>query len=185
MTKRLGWDPSASSTRATPPNPLVMATRREKETLCSVITEDGPCPEFTAYVDTYRETPLCIIHARAINDLPDSIAKRQATIEMAVSTLTNMSVEAISVIGQIMNDEDAPTAVRLKAATEVLDRTGIVKTQTLNITANDEPLHEATSADLIRDRLSKLAVNAQNVIPFERSDSDETDSLGEESTEGH
>jgi hypothetical protein len=116
-------------------------------------------------VDTSNGDSFCIVHARAINDLPESIAKRNAVVEMAMSSLANMTADAVSVIAQIMQDEDAPHGVRLKAATEVLDRTGLAKSAALAISISDQPLHVAGPADEVRERLDRLAV-AANVIVF-------------------
>ena len=175
VARRLGYDPLADDERAVPPNPLVMANAHEKTTLCSVVSGEGPCPNFTAYVDSFRETGLCILHAKAINDLPDSIAKRQATVEMAVTSLTNMTTEAINTIGQIMMDPNAPEGVRIKAADLILSKAGFVSGARIEITANERAPHAATAGDLIRDRLNRLVASAENVVMFPNGDNPHDD----------
>jgi hypothetical protein len=158
----------AAASGEVPPNPLVMAPPGSRTRKCTVVLETGACPEYIAYVDSWTGDGLCIRHARAINDLPDMIAKREATVEMAMMTLANMTSEAVSVIGQIMSDEDVPPGIRLKAATEVLDRTGLVKTTEVRVgmiadTGRDMP--GTTASAEVRDRLNRLA-SAANVIIF-------------------
>lgn len=175
IVRRLGYDPKAlaDDVRAIPPNPLAIATVQQSRTRCSVISEHGACTEFVAYMDTYQDAGLCVLHARAIADLPDSIAKRQAQTEMVALTLVNMTEEAIRTIGRIMVDEDVPAAVRLRAAETVLDRTGFVKSAHVEV-AEAEPLHEATAGDMVRERLRRLASTAENVVPFARTEDEDT-----------
>jgi len=150
---------------AVPPNPLAPLIGSKRH--CTVVTAEGPCPDFAGYIDTVSNESLCISHAKAVNDLPESVAKRQATVEMAMVTLTNMTAEAVTVLGRIMSDEEVPAGVRLKAATEVLDRTGLVKTSHVQI-STPEVESTATASDAIRKRLERLAPSA-NVLVFPKS----------------
>lgn len=67
--------------------------------------------------------------------------------------------DAVETLIRIRDDEDAPKAVRLKAAAEILDRAGIHKGTELTITAAAQP--EICPAEIIRGRLERLAAAAQ------------------------
>lgn len=167
LLKRLGWETAREDVREQPPNPLVVLDREvARHRSCEMLVNGtGACGERVSYRDEYRETNLCTLHARALADLPDSVEVMRASREMTAISLANMTGEAVVTVRDIMSDtENVPAAVRLKAAEMVLDRTGFVKGQEVTLRAKEDGPHVATAADVIAERLNRLAASAENVI---------------------
>jgi hypothetical protein len=80
-----------------------------------------------------------------------------------------MSPEAVAVLEDLMMNSDVPH-VRLKAATEVLDRIGI--RGGTELTVSGHVTHEVEDpAQVVRDRLSQLAERAEAAqIPSAQAD---------------
>ena len=158
------------------PNPLVILplAARQLGTRCEMHTGSGGCQEAAVYQDIYREAVYCPEHGARISALPDVVDKIQLAREMVAVSLVGLGTEAVSVLRDILMDPEVASAVRLKASTEVLDRTGFGKTEQLSVSVGGsgagEELHEATAADLIRERLSRLAAGSDNVIEFKRNE---------------
>lgn len=116
---------------------------------CAAIKEDGiRCQLWTS--GRIQDDGLCRVHLRSIKHRPGD------DIERARAKLTQAAPYAVDVLEQMMeNAESEP--VKLKAATEILDRAGIrggVELDT-NVTLDIRP-----AASIIAERLQKLAVNA-------------------------
>ena len=153
------------------PNPLIIMPLRDRRLLpeCEMITADGPCGEPAVYQDIYRESIYCPEHGSSIASLPDVVDKVHLAREMVASSLVGLSTEAVSALRDILVNPDTHDAIRLKASTEVLDRTGFGKNEklTVEMSTQEQELHEASAADLIRERLNRLAGNNDdNVLEF-------------------
>jgi len=157
---------------ARPPNPLSILSKKEQRARrpCAVITDGVQCEQATIYSDTFREQLLCLEHARRIAQLPEIADQLVAARELAAMSLVGLTNQAIAVLEEILENEDIPASVRLRASTEVMDRVGFVKSENLVIQANQEKPHEVSASDLIAARLAKLAPSAKNVIPINQNE---------------
>ncbi len=90
-----------------------------------------------------------------IGQLTNLAQYREKIVEDARLELLAAAGDAVDTLIRIRDDEDAPKAVRLKAAAEILDRAGIHKGTELTITAAAQP--EISPAEVIRQRLDRLA----------------------------
>jgi hypothetical protein len=87
--------------------------------------------------------------------LPNVAEYRAKVLEQARLELLAAAGDAVGTLVRIANDEDAPRAVRVKAAAEILDRAGVHKGTELQITTPAQP--EISPSELIRARLDRLA----------------------------
>jgi len=94
---------------------------------------EAPLPQYrcrqisslTARRCTDRALPgayLCLAHG---GDLPQVREAATESIAIAKRKLAALAEPAVDVLARIMDDDAVPTQVRLKAATEVLDRAGV------------------------------------------------------------
>lgn len=101
---------------------------------CSRIKKDGTrCGAYSVRglgVTPHGPPPLCKVHG---GSLPNFVKHSQAVVEAARLQLTDSTPDAIATILELMKAGTTPEAVRLKAATEILDRNNIKGTTDINI----------------------------------------------------
>lgn len=116
---------------------------------CSAIKEDGiRCQLWTS--GRLKDDGMCRIHLGSMKRRPGE------DIERARAKLTQAAPYAVDVLETMMESAESEP-VRLKAATEILDRAGVrggVELDT-NVTIDVRP-----AASIITERLSRLAINA-------------------------
>ena len=118
---------------------------------CQAVKDDGiRCQLWTS--GRLQDDGLCRVHLRSIKHRPGD------DIERARAKLTQAAPYAVDVLEDMMtNAESEP--VKLKAATEILDRAGIrggVELET-NVNIDVRP-----AASVIAERLNRLAINAND-----------------------
>jgi len=91
--------------------------------------------------------------------LPNVAEYRAKVLEHARLELLAAAGDAVDTLVRIAKDDDAPRAVRVKAAAEILDRAGVHKGAELQITTAAQP--EISPSELIRARLERLAAASQ------------------------
>lgn len=96
----------------------------------------------------------CSKHS-GVRQLTNLAEYRQKMIEFARLQLLEASGDAVETLIRIRDDEDAPQAVRLKAASEILDRAGVHRGADVTISTPAPPAE--SPAEIIRARLDRLA----------------------------
>ena len=125
--------------------PLALPTR------CSAVKDDGiRCMLWSS--GRLQDDNLCRVHLRSLKHRPGD------DIERARAKLTQAAPYAVDVLEQMMETAESEP-VKLKAATEILDRAGVRGGVELdaNITLDARP-----AATVIAERLSRLAINASS-----------------------
>lgn len=84
---------------------------------------------------------------------------RERVIEAARLQLLEAAGDAIETLIRIRDDEAAPPAVRIKAASELLDRAGVHRGAELTISASTSA--GPSPSEIIRERLNRLAAASQ------------------------
>lgn len=133
--------PSPSKKR----QPLALPSR------CAAIKDDGiRCMLWSS--GRLQDDNLCRVHLRSLKHRPGD------DIERARAKLTQAAPYAVDVLEQMMEFAESEP-VKLKAATEILDRAGVRGGVELdaNITLDARP-----AATLIAERLQRLAINASS-----------------------
>ena len=116
---------------------------------CGAIKEDGiRCQLWTS--GRPQDDGLCRIHLRSLKHRPGD------DIERARAKLTQAAPYAVDMLEQLMDTAESEP-VKLKAATEILDRAGVHAGFDLN-TKIDVDVRPAAS--FIMERLNRLAINA-------------------------
>ena len=118
---------------------------------CQAIKDDGiRCQLWTS--GRLQDDGLCRVHLRSIKHRPGD------DIERARAKLTQAAPYAVDVLEDMMtNAESEP--VKLKAATEILDRAGIRGGVELDTNVN---IDVRPAASVIAERLNRLAINAND-----------------------
>ncbi len=132
----------------------VKSSKRKPATLphrCQAVKDDGiRCQLWTS--GRLQDDGLCRIHLRSIKHRPGD------DIERARAKLTQAAPYAVDVLEDMMtNAESEP--VKLKAATEILDRAGIRGGVELDTNVN---IDVRPAASVIAERLNRLAINAND-----------------------
>jgi hypothetical protein len=118
---------------------------------CQAVKDDGiRCQLWTS--GRLQDDGLCRVHLRSIKHRPGD------DIERARAKLTQAAPYAVDVLEDMMtNAESEP--VKLKAATEILDRAGIRGGVELDTNVN---IDVRPAASVIAERLNRLAINAND-----------------------
>ena len=132
----------------------VKSSKRKPATIphrCQAVKDDGiRCQLWTS--GRLQDDGLCRIHLRSIKHRPGD------DIERARAKLTQAAPYAVDVLEDMMtNAESEP--VKLKAATEILDRAGIRGGVELDTNVN---IDVRPAASVIAERLNRLAINAND-----------------------
>jgi hypothetical protein len=116
---------------------------------CAAVKDDGiRCQLWTS--GRIQDDGLCRVHLRSVKHRPGD------DIERARAKLTQAAPYAVDMLEDMMvNAESEP--VKLKAATEILDRAGIRGGVELDTNVN---IDVRPAASIIAERLNRLAVNA-------------------------
>jgi hypothetical protein len=104
---------------------------------------------------------------------------RQAVIESARLKLIDGADQAVDVLFDLMANSGADN-VRLKAATEVLDRNGLRTAEELNVNVE---VTETNPAAVLSERLSKLAAAQTAVRDLQRRREEEQEQLALEAAD--
>ena len=118
---------------------------------CNAIKDDGiRCQLWTS--GRIQDDGLCRVHLRSVKHRPGD------DIERARAKLTQAAPYAVDLLEDMMiNAESEP--VKLKAATEILDRAGIRGGVELDTNVN---IDVRPAASIITERLNRLAINAMD-----------------------
>jgi hypothetical protein len=120
---------------------------------CKAIKDDGVrCQLWTG--GRPQDDGLCRVHLGSLRNKPTD------SVERARSRLTQAAPAAVDVLEDLIeNGESEP--VKLKAATEILDRVGIRAGFEIN---NEVIVDVRPAASIIAERLSRLAKGAEHII---------------------
>ena len=163
---------AAAAPQSVQPLTVMPGAVRRRHKSCQMVTEAGVlCTDPAIYQDAYRDQLYCTVHGSAITAMPDVVDKLQLTRQMVAATLVGLSLEAVDVLQEVLTGEDLPMALRLKASTEVLNRTGFGPSDrlTVEVKQDNAGMHEVSAADVIKGRLDRLAEGAK-IIEFVRSE---------------
>ena len=132
----------------------VKSSKRKPATLphrCQAIKDDGiRCQLWTS--GRLQDDGLCRVHLRSIKHRPGD------DIERARQKLTQAAPYAVDVLEDMMSNAESEP-VKLKAATEILDRAGIRGGVELDTNVN---IDVRPAASVIAERLNRLAINAND-----------------------
>jgi hypothetical protein len=139
---------------------------------CKAIKDDGiRCQLWSG--GRSADDGLCRVHLGSLRNKPTD------SVERARQRLTQATPSAVDVLEQLMDNAESEP-VKLKAATEILDRAGIRAGIDIN---TDVTLDVRPAASIIAERLSRLANNAiEAQRRFEASQEPETVIVEEEQT---
>ena len=130
----------------------VKSSKRKPASLparCAAIKDDGiRCQLWTS--GRIQDDGLCRIHLRSLKHRPGD------DIERARAKLTQAAPYAVDVLEEMMTEAESEQ-VKLKAATEILDRAGIRGGVELDTNVN---IDVRPAASVIAERLNRLAINA-------------------------
>lgn len=130
----------------------VKSSKRKPASLparCAAIKDDGiRCQLWTS--GRLQDDGLCRIHLGSVKRRPGD------DIERARAKLTQAAPYAVDVLEDMMSNAESEP-VKLKAATEILDRAGVRGGVELDANVN---LDVRPAASIIAERLNRLAVNA-------------------------
>lgn len=132
----------------------VKSSKRKPATLphrCNAIKDDGiRCQLWTS--GRLQDDGLCRVHLRSVKHRPGD------DIERARAKLTQAAPYAVDVLEDMMSNAESEP-VKLKAATEILDRAGIRGGVELDTNVN---IDVRPAASVIAERLNRLAINAND-----------------------
>jgi hypothetical protein len=139
---------------------------------CKAIKDDGiRCQLWSG--GRAADDGLCRVHLGSLRNKPTD------SVERARQRLTQATPSAVDVLEQLMDNAESEP-VKLKAATEILDRAGIRAGIDIN---TDVTLDVRPAASIIAERLSRLATNAiEAQRRFEESQETETVIVEEDKT---
>lgn len=75
--------------------------------------------------------------------------------------------KSVTRLEEIIDDEDVPTAVRLKAVENIFDRAGVARTQAVSVDAEVTVEEKSPSIEIVRERLRALAVPVRSTSTAE------------------
>ena len=132
----------------------VKSSKRKPASLphrCNAIKDDGiRCQLWTS--GRLQDDGLCRVHLRSIKHRPGD------DIERARQKLTQAAPYAVDILEDMMSNAESEP-VKLKAATEILDRAGIRGGVELDTNVN---IDVRPAASVIAERLNRLAINAND-----------------------
>lgn len=112
---------------------------------CTTVKKDGhQCPNWAL-----RGATVCVSHG---GRLPSVKAHADATVEAARMRLIDMSDSAVDVLKDLITTVGTADAIRLKAATEVLDRSGVRG----GVEINMEVEHTVKAESVVADRFAEI-----------------------------
>jgi len=130
---------------------------------CTATTRAGTrCKRYSL-----RGATVCLVHG---GRLPNVRAHAEAVVEAGRLRLIGMTDEAIDVLGDIMTSGSSD-AVRLKAAQDVLDRSGLRGATEIAV----EVTHTESAAQRVQARLAEIADRAQREVAKSQHIDDDDD----------
>lgn len=151
LTVPMGWKPTVAE-----PVPVVRCTG----TIRNGDRKGERCTKWSI-----RGATLCISHGA---QLPNVKEHANAIVEAARMRMIGLTDDAIDAIEDLVTNPGTQAQVRLKAATEILDRAGIKGAPDLTVQVE----HTVSAADTIAEKLKGIA---SRLAPKE----DDLDDLGE------
>lgn len=136
LTVPMGWKPTVAE-----PVPVVRCTG----TIRNGDRQGERCTKWSV-----RGATVCIKHGAQLPNVKEHAA---AIVEAARMRLIGLTDEAIDAIEDIISSPTTQAQVRLKAATEILDRAGIKGAPDLTVTVE----HTVSAADTIAEKLKGIA----------------------------
>ena len=116
-------------------------------------------PELKTFVEVWVETGVATEAARAsgvpVREAMRSITLQRAARDALAQRLLSIAPKALSVLEALLDDPDAPAAVKRLAAADILDRVGLVSQTALHLAKPIESLSEMPARDL-RALVSRL-----------------------------
>ena len=139
---------------------------------CKAIKDDGVrCQLWTG--GRPQDDGLCRVHLGSLRNKPTD------SVERARSRLTQAAPAAVDVLEDLIeNGESEP--VKLKAATEILDRVGIRAGFEIN---NEVIVDVRPAASIIAERLARLSKGAENIIALTAASQEPQDIIDAEVVE--
>lgn len=157
----LGWKPTVAK-----PVPV---------TRCVVIKKDGArCGRWSM-----RGMTKCYAHGKRELNFPNVAAHKEAVIEAARMRLLDVSDDAVDALEQLLQPGTSE-GIRLKAATEILDRNGIRGGFEVEV----EVEHKEDPASTLASRLKTLRERGKQALEAEWATEEEPDVIEGEVVEG-
>lgn len=131
-----GWKPTIAA-----PVPVVRCTGKVR----NGPNEGERCPKWSI-----RGATVCLQHG---GHLPSVKEHAQSVVEAARMRMIGLTDDAIDAIEDLVTNPGTQAQVRLKAATEILDRAGIKGAPDLTVVVE----HTVSAADTIAEKLKSIA----------------------------
>ena len=122
---------------------------------------------------TIGSKPMCKNHG---GGLPNVAKHAEAVVQAARLQITDSAPDAIRTIMELMNNGQTADNVRLKAATEILDRMGIKGGIEVEIEVTD---HREKPSDKLRKKLESMRNKSDDTMEEEIIDAEPLEDLGE------
>lgn len=119
-----------------------------RATRCTGVTRNGPRAGKRCGRKATLGTTICEKHGANLPQVRKAAANRVNMIQLR---LVGMTDDAVEVLRELMESADSG-AVRLKAATEILDRSGVRGGTDINVTVEQVE----TASSIVRERLEQL-----------------------------
>ena len=132
---------------------------------CPKIKKDGNRCQNQAKAGMLPENAKCPVHGGAAPGVSEAAEARKDAVRLALLDNTELAVQTL----ESLMDPSVSDAVRLKAATEVLDRTVGKAPMELNVNENVT----VNAAERLLEELAKLADNDSPVLEAEVEEDDE------------
>lgn len=137
---------------------------KSSERLCQETLRNGEQCHLAALEDSLFCARHHVIVSKAA-PTRDVLRYREQLLDNAKLELLRMSPKALTTVEQVMDNEAAPAQVRLKAATEVLDRIGVRGGMEIDVSAE---IHTDPAED-IRRRLDAMGEGILSAITAHQS----------------
>lgn len=115
---------------------------------CTAVTRRGPRAGKRCGREATLGTTVCVVHGANLPHVKKAAAARRQEI---VLRMVGMTPDAVETMEDLMHNS-ASDAVRLKAATEILDRAGVRGGTEIDVKVSNEQ----SPADMLRSKLEEL-----------------------------
>lgn len=134
--------------------------------ICEYTSQDGRRCTRKAVPGTGNDPTdrfMCTYHG---GRLPNVAAKAERVKAAALDSLLDYVKDSVDHLGKTVTDTSVPDAVRLKAATEILDRTGVKQADRLDVTVENK----RSAGEIMAEKIRALRESQMEQIVDEDTD---------------
>lgn len=134
--------------------------------ICEYVSNDGRRCTRKALPGTGNDPTdrfMCKYHG---GTLPNVVAKAERVKAAALDSLLDYVQDSVDHLGKTVTDTSVPDAVRLKAATEILDRTGVKQADKLDVTVENK----RSAGEIMAEKIRALRESQMEVLEEDSDD---------------